>query len=115
MMNKVIETSSDTFAATVQEMPLTIVDFTADWCPPCRMMQPVYRQMAEKYGDKVAFVSVDTETYPDILIRYGVQSLPTFTFFCEGEPVKRLVGARPSAKFEAEIQAFVEGNWETEK
>jgi len=108
-MSEIIKVNSETFEATIQGTPLTIVDFTADWCAPCRMMHPVYKQMAAKYGDKVAFVVVDTEENPDVIMRYGVQSLPTFTFFRNGEAVKRIVGARPGGKFDAEIQAFIAG------
>ena len=108
-MHKINQVTGETFEAAIQEAPLSIVDFTADWCAPCRMMHPVYKQMAEKFGDQIAFITVDTEENPDIIGRYGVQSLPTFTFFRNGEPVKRLIGARPGGKFEAEIQAFVAG------
>lgn len=106
-MNEIIQVNSQTVADTINDSPLTIVDFTADWCAPCRMMHPIFKQMAEKYGDQVSFITIDTEENPDIIVRYGVQSLPTFTFFRNGEAVKRLIGARPGGKFEAEIQAFV--------
>lgn len=104
-LNQITDAEFDEF---VSSSPLTIVDFTANWCPPCRMMNPVYQEMAAKYGDKVQFLKVDGDENPIVMQRYSVQSLPTFAFFQNGEFVNRIIGARPKGQFEAEIQAFIE-------
>lgn len=96
------------FDEALAASPLTIVDFTANWCPPCRMMNPVYKDMAAKYGNQIQFLKVNGDDNPALIQRYSVKSLPTFAFFQDGQIVKRLIGARPSGQFEAEIQAFVE-------
>lgn len=105
-MKEITHVTGETFDDYVSEAPLAIVDFSADWCPPCRMMDPIYERMALKYGDQIKFLAVDGEASPDLIARYSVQAMPTFAFFRCGQIVERLVGARPGGKFEAEIQAF---------
>jgi thioredoxin 1 len=96
------------FDDVIVTSPLTIVDFTANWCPPCRMMDPVYKEMAEKYGSQVQFLKVNGDDNPVLIQRYSIQSLPTFAFFQNGQMISRIIGARPAGQFEAEIQAFME-------
>ena len=106
-MSNIIHVDDQTFDQTIQGTEYAIVDFTADWCPPCKMMHPIYRQMAEKYGAQIKFLEVDSERSPQLVVRYAIQAMPTFTLFKNGEPVQRLVGSRPGNKFEAEIQDFI--------
>lgn len=106
-MNNIIHVNDQTFDETMQDTEYAIVDFTADWCPPCQMMHPIYQQMAEKYGAQIKFLEVDSERSPQLVVRYSIQAMPTFTLFKNGEPVQRLVGSRPGRKFEAEIQDFI--------
>ena len=106
-MSNVIHVDDQTFDQTMQDTEFAIVDFNADWCPPCKVMHPIYKQLSEKYGDQVKFLEVDSSLSPQLIMRYSIQAMPTFTFFKNGEPVQRVVGSRPSSKFEAEIQAFM--------
>ena len=106
-MSNVIQVDEQTFDQALNNTEYAIVDFTADWCAPCKMMHPVYKAMSEKYGDQVKFLEVDSGASPQLIARYSIHAMPTFTFFKNGEPVQRVIGARPSTKFEAEIQAFV--------
>lgn len=106
-MSNVIHVNDQTFDETLQDTEYAIVDFTADWCPPCKMMHPIYQQMAQKYGEQVKFLEVDSEQSPQLVVRYSIHAMPTFTLFKNGEPVQRLVGARPGSKFAAEIEAFI--------
>ena len=108
MTHNVNHVTDAQFDEALTTTPLTIVDFTANWCPPCRMMNPVYQEMAEKYGSQIQFLKVNGDDNPAVIQRYSVQSLPTFAFFHNGQIVKRVIGARPSGQFEAEIQAFME-------
>lgn len=107
-MSQIKELTAESFTNKITQTPLAIVDFTAEWCPPCRMMDPVYQRLAEKYGEQILFFTVDGDSAPALTARYSVQALPTFAFFKEGEMVKRIVGAMPGGKFEAEIAAFVQ-------
>lgn len=107
MIHDINQVTDAQFDEAITVSPLTIVDFTANWCPPCRMMNPVYKGMAAKYGNQIQFLKVDGDDNPAVMQRYSIQSLPTFAFFQNGQIVKRFIGARPSGQFEAEIQAFV--------
>jgi thioredoxin 1 len=91
------------FTAEVLEADLPVlVDFTAAWCPPCRVMKPVLADLdAER--DDLKVVEVDVDDSLDVAARYGVLSMPTFMLFHHGEPVMTLIGARPRRRLEAEL------------
>ncbi|MER5354377.1 thioredoxin [Kitasatospora sp. NPDC002551] len=91
--------TDETFAAEVlaAEGPV-LVDFTADWCPPCRQMVPVLAEIAREEGHRLTVVSVDVDHNPQTQAAYGVLSMPTLMVFRGGEPVKSVVGARAKAR-----------------
>ncbi|MEU3600670.1 thioredoxin domain-containing protein [Streptomyces sp. NPDC006798] len=72
-----------------------LVKFTADWCPPCRMMVPVLADIARTEAGRLKVVELDVDHNPETARRYGVLSAPTLTLFHGGEPVHSSVGARP--------------------
>ncbi|MGC9441614.1 thioredoxin family protein [Streptomyces sp. WG5] len=90
------EVTDADFAAEVIEAELPVlVEFTADWCPPCRQMAPVLSALAEEEGDRLRVVQLDVDRNPETTNAYKVLSMPTFMVFRGGEPVKSMVGARP--------------------
>ena len=82
-----------------------VVDFYADWCPPCRMMTPVVEQLAGEFAGKVKVGKLDVDSNQEIAIRYGVMGTPTLGLFREGKLVDRLVGYPGGA---APIRAWIE-------
>lgn len=87
----------------------TIIDFSATWCQPCRMMKPIFDKLADKYGDKINFVSIDVDKNPQLANKYQIQSIPAFIFLDEdGNESNRIVGAVPEEKIEEEIKS---GAW----
>jgi thioredoxin 1 len=87
-----------TFEADVLESRLpVIVDFYADWCPPCRMMTPVLERLAVEYEGKVTIGKLDVDVNQDIAITYGVMAMPTLALFKSGKMVDRMVGYPGSA------------------
>ncbi|WP_030273111.1 thioredoxin [Streptomyces sp. NRRL B-24484] len=98
------EVTDDTFAAEVlaADGPV-LVDFTAAWCPPCRMIAPVLADVAREEADRLRVVQLDVDTNPETQARYGVLSMPTLMVFRGGEPVKSLVGARAKARLLREL------------
>ena len=87
---------------------LTMVDFWAEWCGPCRMVAPVVAELAESYADKGLKVGkVDVDENPGVAARYGIRSIPTILFFKGGEEVDRIVGAMPKPFFEEKVQAHL--------
>ena len=70
-----------------------LVDFWADWCGPCKMMAPVFTQVASQMAAEVRFAKVDTEQARDISARYNIRSIPTMILFKNGKEIDRLSGA----------------------
>lgn len=69
-----------------------VVDFYADWCPPCRMMTPAVEQLATEYAGRVSIGKLDIDVNQELAIRYGVMSIPTLGLFVNGRLVDRMVG-----------------------
>nr|WP_202557412.1 thioredoxin domain-containing protein [Streptomyces sp. SID5789] len=84
------------------ELPV-LVEFTADWCPPCRQMAPVLRALAEEEGERLRVVQLNVDRNPATTNAYKVLSMPTFMVFRGGEPVKSMVGSRPKRRLLAEL------------
>jgi thioredoxin 1 len=80
-----------------------LVEFTADWCPPCRQMGPVLSALAAEERDRLKVVQLDVDTNPATTNAYKVLSMPTFMVFRNGEPVKAMVGARPKRRLLEEL------------
>jgi thioredoxin 1 len=81
-----------------------LVEFTADWCPPCRQMAPVLTALATELGGRLKVVQLDVDTSPETTNRYGVLSMPTFMLFRDGEPLRSMVGARPKRRLLEELE-----------
>jgi thioredoxin 1 len=91
-------TTDAAFAADVLAAPLPVlVEFTASWCPPCRMIAPVLAQIATDEADRLKIVALDVDENPEITRRYSVLGMPTLMLFIGGEVVTQFVGARPRA------------------
>ncbi|MET7485626.1 thioredoxin [Streptomyces sp. NPDC005538] len=99
-----IDVTDENFAAEVigAELPV-LVEFTADWCPPCRQMGPVLRAISAEEADRLKVVQLNVDQNPEITNAYKVLSMPTFMVFRGGEPVKAMVGARPKRRLLEEL------------
>lgn len=74
---------------------LTLVDFYADWCGPCKMMAPILETLAEEMQDSVKIGKLDVDSDPDIARTYGVMNIPTILFLKGGSVVEKIVGVVP--------------------
>jgi len=87
------ELVASSFEAGVLRSPLPyLVEFSADWCPPCRMIEPVVAELATALVDRLSVGRLDADRSPELSARYGVLSLPTLMVFVGGQPRGRLVG-----------------------
>jgi thioredoxin 1 len=103
----VVKVTDDTFASEVLESGFPVlVDFTADWCPPCRMLAPVLADVAKEQQGRLKVVTIDVDANPATQAAYGVLSMPTLMVFQGGEPVKSLVGARPKRRLLQELEEW---------
>jgi thioredoxin 1 len=73
-----------------------LVDFWAEWCPPCKAMDPILDQLTVDLADKVKIVKLDVDSNPSTTVRYNVRAMPTLIVFKDGEPVDYKVGAGQS-------------------
>lgn len=83
-----------------------VVDFSATWCGPCRMLAPVLEEVSEKLGDRVSFYNVDVDESPELAMRYRVSSVPCLVLLKNGTLADQSIGFRPAQQ----ISAWIEGN-----
>jgi len=96
--------TSKNFDAILKGDKPVFVDFWATWCGPCRMVSPFVEQLAEQYGDRIAFVKVDVDEEPGLAQRFRVASIPNLVLLKDGEIVEQSAGARPKAMLEQMLQ-----------
>ncbi len=105
-MGKYIDLKNDNFAETVAK-GVTLVDFWAPWCGPCRMIAPVVEELAEDFDGKATIAKVNTDEEQDIAIKYGIRSIPTLLIFKDGEVVDQMVGAAGKQVLADKIDSFL--------
>ncbi|SFV75348.1 Thioredoxin [hydrothermal vent metagenome] len=105
-MAKPTELTSANFDTTVAE-GVSVVDFWAPWCGPCRMIAPVIEELAEDFAGKANICKVNTDEEQDIAVKYGIRSIPTIMFFKNGEVVDQIIGAQSKEAFTEKINALL--------
>ncbi len=105
-MGKYIALNDGNFTDTVNK-GVSLVDFWAPWCGPCRMIAPVIDELANDFDGKANICKVNTDEQQDIAIKYGIRSIPTLLIFKDGDIVDTLVGALPKASIAEKINAHL--------
>ena len=85
---------------------LTMIDFWAEWCGPCRAIGPVVEELSKEYDGKVNIGKVNVDQNPQLSINYGITSIPAILFVKGGKVVDKLVGAQPKGNFVKKIEAL---------
>ena len=107
----VLELTDHTFdeAIAASAVPV-LVDFTAEWCPPCRLMGPILDAVAADHGGRLALARVDVDANRGLVRRFGVLSMPTFVLLVDGTERRRMVGARSRCQLEREVLEALVGD-----
>lgn len=101
----VLTVTDDNFDAEIGGASgLTMVDFWATWCGPCRMIAPIVEQLADEYAGKIKIGKLDVDTNQQTATKFNVRSIPTILFFRDGKVVDTVVGALPRPALESKIQ-----------
>ena len=95
-MAEILNTTDTEFSDTVSDSDkLVVVDMWAEWCSPCKMMEPVLEEIAEEYSDKLKVVKLNIDQNQDTPLKFGVMNIPTLIFFQDGKEIDRVIGALP--------------------
>lgn len=107
-MGTIAATTDATFQADVlgSAQPV-LVDFWAEWCGPCRQIEPILEEINAEYGAQLKIVKLDTDNNPAITARYGVTGIPTMNVYVGGEVVKTIVGAKPKRLLLKELEEYL--------
>jgi thioredoxin 1 len=95
------------FDALLDAEKVVVVDFTATWCGPCRVVSPLMDQLATEYKDRVKVVKVDIDNNKPIFKRFGLRSIPAVLIFQDGELSETIVGVSPYEKFTAAVDKLL--------
>lgn len=108
MADGIVTLTSSTFDETIRgsQTPI-LVDFWAEWCGPCKQIAPVLAEIASENKDKITVAKLNVDDHGDIASRFGVMSIPTLILFHQGEPAKRLVGAKGKGQLVQELAEFL--------
>ena len=105
-MAKYIELTPANFEEVTKE-GVSMVDFWAPWCGPCRMIAPVIEELAADFEGKANICKVNTDEEQDLAVKYGIRSIPTILFMKNGEVVDQMVGASSKQAFTDKINSLL--------
>ncbi|MDA4118970.1 MAG: thioredoxin [Thaumarchaeota archaeon] len=87
-----------------------VVDFYADWCGPCKVIEPVIHKLSEEYQGRVKFVKIDTDANQELAMQFGIMSIPTVMFFSKGKVEDIVIGAVPAAVLKSKVDALTKNS-----
>ena len=104
----VLEINASNFDTEVtSQAGITVVDFFANWCGPCRKLAPLLEEVESELSSKVKFAKINTDENIEMAKKYQVSGLPTLMVFKNGEPVERLVGLMPKSSIITNIEKHI--------
>jgi thioredoxin 1 len=107
-MANIKEVDEATFKSEVLDSDIPVlVDFWAPWCGPCQMVAPILEAVADKMGDKLKIVKLNTDENMNTAQNYEIMAIPSLLVFKNGEVVERIVGVKPQPELEAQLQGIL--------
>jgi len=103
----VVEITDDNFSEVTGQPGLSMVDFWAVWCGPCRMVAPIVEQLADEYAGQVTVGKLDVDNNQRSAAQFNVRSIPTILFFKDGKVVDQVIGAVPRPALENKIKQLL--------
>jgi thioredoxin 1 len=108
-MAQVPNVTDDAFESEVlRATELTLVDFGADWCGPCKMIGPIVEEVAQEYADRLRVIKMDVDANPNTPQGLGIRGIPTLILFKDGAEVERIIGYRTKEALVDELLPFIE-------
>jgi len=107
--------TSENFETTLKDNRLAIVDFWAQWCGPCRMLNPIMDRLEETYKGKVVIGKVNSDEEMELAVKFSVRSIPTVIIVKDGEVVERFAGAAPERMYIEKLDYYLKGLEATEE
>jgi thioredoxin 1 len=103
-----LEFTDENFADTaLAEEQVTVVDFWAEWCGPCRLVSPLIEELAQEYEGKAVIGKVNVDHNPEVAMKYGIRSIPTILYLKNGEIADKQVGATSKKVLEDKLKAIL--------
>jgi thioredoxin 1 len=97
-----------TFSQTINKFPLTLVDFWAPWCGPCRMMSPIIDEIGKDYLGKLVVGKINVDENPLVAGQFGISSIPTLLLFKRGQAVNKIIGSVSKNKINEMIKTHLD-------
>lgn len=97
------------FDALLSSESLLVVDCTATWCGPCKLVAPLMDKLADEYGDRVKVFKLDLDNNKPVAKRFGIRSIPAVIVFRQGELMETLIGVKPYEEFTAAVERQLSG------
>jgi thioredoxin 1 len=100
-------TADDFVPEVIQVEGIVLVDFWAPWCGPCKMMNPVFEEIATEYAETIRVVKINADDEPELVSEFAISSIPTTIVYKDGARVRTIVGAKPKPGLLKELQEFM--------
>ncbi len=104
-MGNIKHLNNEQWQALEKDSKPTFVDFWAEWCAPCRAMEPAFEKLAENYSSQFNFAKVNVDEEPELAGKFGIRSIPTLILFKDGKIAQQLIGARPYSELVRVLEA----------